>query len=114
MRVVVADAHAGARHALASVLAAEPALELVAACADLAAASAALRRHRADGLVVATGLLRAGRGALGPVRAETVIVVVGMDDSPAAARLVLAQGADAYVVKDRAHTGLIDALLQAA
>jgi DNA-binding NarL/FixJ family response regulator len=113
MRIVVADRHDGFRHALRELLSADPALSVTEA-ADLRAAGVAVRRARAHALVVDVGLLDADRGRLGPVPAGMMIVVVGMDDTPAREHQALRAGADAYVVKDRAHTTLVHILLDGA
>ena len=111
IRVVVADAHDGFRHALRTVLDADARLVVVAEARDLAHAGTAIRRDRADALVTDVNLLEAGPRRLGPIPAGTAVVAVGMDDSAARERAALRRGADAYVVKDRAHTGLVEAVV---
>ena len=111
IRVVVADAHDAFRHALRTVLEADARLVVVAEARDLAHAGSAIRRDRADALVTDVNLLEAGARRLGPIPAGTAVVAVGMDDSPARERAAIRRGADAYVVKDRAHNGLVDAVV---
>src|SRR5829696_3066894 len=112
IHVVVADRHAGFRQALARLLSSDARLRVVAEEGDLPHAGAALRRTGADALVCDVNLLEAGRGRLGPIPVDTTIVAVGMDQSPARRRHALQHGADAYVVKDHAHTQLVEALLR--
>src|SRR5688500_4250149 len=109
-RVVVADGHTGMRRALEAVLAVVPTLTVVAVVADMAAAGAALRHHRADALAVDSGLLVERRHDLGPLPAHLVVVALGMEHHAAATARAVAHGAHAYVVKDRAHAELAKAL----
>jgi DNA-binding NarL/FixJ family response regulator len=110
LQIVVADRHDGFRRALVAVLAEDPRL-IVLQATDLRAAGSTVRRRRAAVLVVDVALFESDRAALGPIPAGTRIVAVGMDDSKARERRALAAGADAYVVKDRAHTALAAVLL---
>jgi DNA-binding NarL/FixJ family response regulator len=106
VRVVIADPHPTVRRALRATLASEPGFVVIDAVAGLAAAGAAVRRHRADALVVDARLLESDPHALGPIPTRTAVVGVGMDDHPGVAAHVCRRGAVAYVLKDEAHIRL--------
>lgn len=114
LTVVIADPHHAFRRALSAVLLDHTDLAVVSEVPDLQSAKWAVRRHGAGALVLDVKLFAGGRGALGPLPAHTAIVVLGMNDGRAIARHVLAEGAHAYVVKDRAHALLAGAVLDAA
>ena len=106
LRVVIADRHPTVRRALARVLAAEPGVAVIAEVADLASAGMAVRRARADVLLVDVELFEQDGHLIGARSASTAIIVAGMDSEPALAGYFLARGATAYVLKDEAHMRL--------
>lgn len=108
--IVIADTHAGFLRALRTAMSADPRIKVVGEATDLRAARAAVVRHHADGLVVDTGVLEAEGDVLGPLPADTTVIVVGMDDTPGLAERARRHGASGYVVKDQARL-LADALL---
>ena len=112
-RVVIAEAHPGMRRALGAVLSVGTPTMVLAEVANLSAAGAAIRAYGADTLVVDADLLADHRFELGPLPAGVSIVALGMEHHPGAGPRALRHGADAYVVKDRAHLDLADAVIAA-
>jgi DNA-binding NarL/FixJ family response regulator len=111
VRVVLADDHALVLDGLRALLATAPDLEVVAVVRDGESALDAVRRHRADVLVMdlemprMTGLdcLRAIRAAALPIR---VLILSGYGD-PHTLRAAMDADADGYVLKtDSPHTTL--------
>ena len=112
--VVLADDHAMVRAGLRLVLDAAPGIRVVAEAGDVEAALTAVRRTRPRILVL--DLNMPGRPtipAIGDVLAEPGapgVVMVTMEEDPEAARLAIAAGAGAYVLKDAAEGELVAAV----
>jgi DNA-binding NarL/FixJ family response regulator len=104
IRVVIAHGSPSARFALRMLVEAEPGVEVVAAATLATEAGHLARVHDADALIVYQGLLAAGRPGVLP--ASCALVVLGLDDHPAAAIAAQARGARHYVVWDRATEDL--------
>lgn len=103
-RVVVAHATVAGRLALRMLVENEPALELVAEAATAAHAGRLAREQDADFLVLYDGLLATGRTGVLP--ASCTVVLLGMEDEPAAATAALIPGTRRYVLWDRAAEDL--------
>jgi DNA-binding NarL/FixJ family response regulator len=103
-RVVLAHGSPAGRYALRLLVDAEPGAEVVAAAAQAAAAGRLAREHDADVLVISEQLLAASRPGLLP--ASCAVVVLGLEDHPAAAVAAKARGAHHYVLWDRAADDL--------
>lgn len=82
----------------------EPGLEVVAEAALAAEAGRLARERHADFLVLYEGLLAAGRPGVLP--ASCAIVLLGLEDHPAASAAAKANGASSYVLWDRAADDL--------
>jgi DNA-binding NarL/FixJ family response regulator len=99
MRVVIAHASPSGRFALRMLVDAEPGVEVVAAAASATDAGRLAREHGADFLVVYEALLAVGRPGVLP--SSCALVILGLEDHPAAAAAAKARGARAYVLWDR-------------
>jgi DNA-binding NarL/FixJ family response regulator len=103
-RVVIAHASPSGLFALRMLIEAEPGVEVVAA-ATLATEAGRLARERdADFLVLYDGLLAVGRPGVLPI--SCALVILGLEDHPAAAVAAKARGAHDYVLWDRAAEDL--------
>jgi two-component system, NarL family, response regulator NreC len=111
-RIVLADDHAVIREGLRLLLEQDARLEVVAEAADADSALRYVRGHRPDVLVL--DLNMPGRDSLEVIPevldAEARVVVLTMQQEPSFARAALRAGAAAYVLKDAAHTSLLDAI----
>jgi DNA-binding NarL/FixJ family response regulator len=103
-RVVIAHGSAAGRYALRLLVDAEPGIEVVAAAAQAAAGGRLAREHDADVLVLSEQLLAVGRPGVLP--ASCAVVVLGLEDHPAAAAAAKARGARHYVLWERAAEDL--------
>jgi DNA-binding NarL/FixJ family response regulator len=99
-RVVIAHGSPSARFALRMLVEAEPGVDVVAAATLATEAGRLARAHDADALIVYEGLLAVGRPGVLP--ASCALIVLGLEDHPAAAIAAQARGAHHYVVWDRA------------
>jgi DNA-binding NarL/FixJ family response regulator len=97
---VVAHGSTAGRYALSLLVEAEPGIEVVGAAAQATEAGHLARTHDADVLVLSEQLLVAGR--LGMLPASCAVVILGLEDHPAAAAAAQARGARHYVLWDRA------------
>jgi DNA-binding NarL/FixJ family response regulator len=91
---------------------AEPGVEVVAAAALATEAGRLARGHGADFLVLYEGLLAVG--ALGVLPTSCALVILGLEDHPAATAAAKARGARDYVLWDRAAEELPPLLRGAA
>jgi DNA-binding NarL/FixJ family response regulator len=108
-RVLLADYAGPARRALAGLLRALDGVVLVGEVADRHELAAALRRTRADVLVIDDRLLSADDhvlARLGPQRLGVRIVVLGVVDDDGYAARAKRLGAEAWLAKDRAAESL--------
>jgi DNA-binding NarL/FixJ family response regulator len=103
-RVVIAHASPVGRLALRMLVEAEPGVVVVAAATLATEAGCLARAYDADVLIIYEGLLAVGRPGLLP--ASCALVVLGLEDHPAATTAALARGARAYVLWDRAADDL--------
>jgi DNA-binding NarL/FixJ family response regulator len=103
-RVVIAHGSATGRYALRLLIDAEPGIDVVATGAQAAAGGRLAREHDADVLVVSEQLLALGRPGVLP--ASCAVVILGLEDHPAAAAAAKARGARHYVLWDRAAEDL--------
>jgi DNA-binding NarL/FixJ family response regulator len=103
IRVAIADDHAIVRAGLASVLAAEPDMQLVGEASDGHGAIALVQRTSVDVLLVDLSMpLLHGVDAIARVRAvapRTRVLVLSMHKTPEYVRPALRAGAHGYVVK---------------
>ncbi len=109
MRVLLADVEGNARRAVATVLDGLDGVRLVGQVGARSDIAAALRRTRAQVLVVDDRLLPPEGHSLagvGPLPVQVRVIVLGMDDSPAFAARARRMGAEAWVAKDRADDEL--------
>ncbi len=83
---------------------AEPGIEVVAAAGLATEAGRQAREHGADFLVLYEGLLAVGRPGVLPASCD--LVILGLEDHPAAAVAAKARGAQSYVLWDRAAEDL--------
>jgi DNA-binding NarL/FixJ family response regulator len=104
IRVVIAHGSPAGRFALRMLVEAEPGVEVVAAATLATEAGRLAREHRADFLVLYEGLLAVGRPGVLPV--TCALVLLGLEDHPAAAAAAKARGARFYVLWDRAAEDL--------
>jgi DNA-binding NarL/FixJ family response regulator len=111
-RVVIAHGSASGRFALRMLVEAEPGLAVVGAAAQAQEAGHLAREHRADVLVLFEQLLLTGRPGVLP--ASCAVVLLGLEDHPAAAAAAKARGARHYVLWDRAAEELPPILRAAA
>lgn len=103
-RVVIAHSSPSGRFALRMLIEAEPGVEVVAAAASATEAGRLAREHGADFLVLYEGLLAVGRAGVLP--ASCALILLGLEDHPAAAAAAKARGAHDYVLWDRAAEDL--------
>jgi DNA-binding NarL/FixJ family response regulator len=111
-RVVIAHGSAAGRLALRMLVDAEPGIAVVASAAQATEAGRLARAHDADFLVLSEQLLAMGRP--GVIPASCALVVLGLEDHPAAAVAAKARGARQYVLWDRAAEELPPVLHGAA
>ena len=83
---------------------AEPDVEVVATAALATEAGRLAREHDSDFLVLYEGLLAGGRPGVLP--ASCALVILGLEDHPAAAVAAKGRGAQSYVLWDRAAEDL--------
>jgi DNA-binding NarL/FixJ family response regulator len=107
-RIVIAHGAASGRFALRMLIEGEPGMEVVAEAALATDAGHWARKGHADFLVLYQGLLAHGRPGVLP--ASCAIVLLGLEDHPAAAAAAKAQGASNYVLWDRAADDLLPVL----
>lgn len=115
VRVLLADREGAGRRALASTLRTVDGVVLAGEVGDRDDLESALRRTRADVLVIDDRLVRGGDDALAALRRQTTglrVLVLGVDDDPAYAARARRLGAEAWIAKDRADEMLM-ALLAA-
>jgi DNA-binding NarL/FixJ family response regulator len=110
-RVVIAHGAPAGRFALRMLVDGEPGVEVVAAATLATEAGCLAREHGADVLVLYEGLLAVGRPGVLPT--SCALIVLGLEDHPAAAAAAKARGARDYVLWDRAAEDL-PPLLRAA
>jgi two-component system response regulator NreC len=103
-RVVIAHASPSGRFALRMLVDDEPGVEVVAAAALATEAGRLAREHDADFLVLYERLLTVGQPGVLP--ASCALVILGLEDHPAAALAAKARGARDYVLWDRAAEDL--------
>jgi DNA-binding NarL/FixJ family response regulator len=103
-RVVIAHGSAAGRFALRMLVDGEPGVEVVAAATLATEAGRLAREYDADFLVLYEGLLATGRPGVLP--ASCSLVILGLEDHPAAAVAAKARGARDYVLWDRAAEDL--------
>jgi DNA-binding NarL/FixJ family response regulator len=106
--VVLADASAVGRHAVAGVLTSLPDVALVREAATVDELARALRRDAPDVLVIDDRLLTEAR--LGLLDARLCVLVVGLDVDPSYAQRAARIGATAWIAKERADELLPEAL----
>jgi DNA-binding NarL/FixJ family response regulator len=82
----------------------EPGIEVVAAATLASEAGRLARAHDADFLVLYEGLLAVGRPGVLPT--SCALIILGLEDHPAAAAAAKARGARDYVLWDRAAEDL--------
>jgi DNA-binding NarL/FixJ family response regulator len=99
-RVVIAHGSPAGRFALRMLVDGEPGVEVVAAATLATEAGRLAREHGADFLVLYEGLLAVGRPGVLPT--TCALVILGLEDHPAAAAAAKARGARDYVLWDRA------------
>ncbi len=118
VRVVLADDHALMRRSLRLVLDGEEGVQVVAEAEDMASAVRHVHDHKPDVLVLDLRLPGGSSidtiGELRDRAPDTHVVVVTMEGNPVFAQHALAAGALGYVLKDRADTELVQAVLAAA
>jgi DNA-binding NarL/FixJ family response regulator len=103
-RVVIAHGSPAGRFALRMIVEAEPGVEVVAAATLAAEAGCLARSHDADVLILYQGLLAVGSPGVLP--ASCAVIVLGLEDHPAATAAAKARGARDYVLWDRAAEDL--------
>lgn len=116
LRVLLADVESSARHAVAALLHSLDGVALVGEVGALADVGAALRRTRAEILIIDDRLLRSIDHVLhgcGPLETPVRVLVLGVDDDPAFAARARSLGAEAWIAKDLADDAL-PALLRRA
>ncbi len=111
-RVVIAHSSPSGRFALRMLVDAEPGVEVVAAATLATEAGRLAREHDAHFLVLYEGLLAAGRPGVLPT--SCALVVLGLEDHPAAATAAKGRGARHYMLWDRAAEDLPPLLRDAA
>ena len=117
--IVLADDHRMVRSALRALLGAHKDLEVVSEAGDAAQALAAVVEQRPAVLVLDLNMPGepTALDAIPAIRLaspETAIVILTMQSDAGFARRTLELGATAYVLKDSAHTELVDAVEHAA
>jgi two-component system response regulator NreC len=118
IRVLLAEHHALLSSALRRLLDAEDDIEVVAEADDLEAVVRHIDDRRPDVLVFDLGMIAGSpHETIGGLRArapELQVVLLTMDDNPQVAQHLLACGAQALVLKDRADDELTAAVRAAA
>ncbi len=118
MRVLVAVGDALVRHAVPSLLADDPGVEVTGEVGTFAQAQELLRAGKPEALVVDRRLAHGGRPwpvrEVHAVSPETSVVVIGMDASSGSACQAIGAGASAYVLMDVAEVDLVAAVRAAA
>jgi two-component system response regulator NreC len=119
--IVLADDHAVVRTGLRHVLDAHDDLRVVAEAGTLEAAAAATLAHRPAVLVLDLAMpgspgasTLAALPELARAAAPARVVILTMEDDPEFARRALGTGATGYVLKEAAHTELVEAVRRAA
>lgn len=116
--VVLADDHAMFRRTLRGLLDVEGTVSVIDEAADLSCAVGQVKRDQPRVLVLdldmPNGSTIATIRRLRTQVPRTEIVVLTMEESPLVAQRLLAAGAIAFVVKDRAETELLEAVRRAA
>ncbi len=107
-RVVIAHGAPSGRFALRMLIDGEPGIEVVAAATLAAEAGRLAREHGADFLIIYEGLLAVGRPGVLPT--SCALVILGLEDHPAAAAAAKARGARDYVLWERAAEDLLPLL----
>jgi two-component system, NarL family, response regulator NreC len=119
--IVLADDHAVVRTGLRLVLEAHDDLRVVAEAGTVPEAVAMTKAHRPSVLVLDLAMPK-GPGApaldvipeLARGAAPTKVVILTMEDEPEFARRALGAGAVGYVLKEAAHSELVEAVRRAA
>ncbi|MEA2306872.1 MAG: hypothetical protein QOH43_4152 [Solirubrobacteraceae bacterium] len=119
IRIALADDHAVVRTGLRLLLDAEAGLQVVAEAGDVEGALRAVLGHKPDVLVLDLNMPgpQTSLEALSDLAErspETHVVVLTMQDDPGFVRQALRAGACAYVLKEAAHSELIEAVRRAA
>ena len=118
IRIVIADDHTVVRSGLRMLFEGEHDLAVVAEASDVESARRFVRGHHPGVLVLDLGMPGdSSLEAIPIIREEspdTQIVVLTMQQEPAAAREALGGGALGYVLKDAAHAELVEAVRRAA
>ena len=112
-RVLLADLQGGARRALAALIADIPRTTLVGEVDHAEDIPRALRRMKANVLVIDDRLIHEADDPLaasGPLPEAVRVIVVGIDDSPRFAARAAALGAEAWISKEFADDGLRELL----
>jgi DNA-binding NarL/FixJ family response regulator len=115
--VLIADPSASMAEAIASLLGREPAIEVVACPTDRTALIRALKRERADVLLLDPAILGSGRLAALPMARQasprTSVLLMGMDDPATWARELERGHAVGYIEKS-ARAGAWEPAVSAA
>jgi two-component system response regulator NreC len=118
IRVVVVDDHAVVRSGLKRVLDAEPDIETVAEAGNMREAVFAVRREQPD--VILMDLVMPGGSGIEATPAVlkeapgAKVLVLSMQDDPAYVRESFAVGVSGYILKEAAHTELVEAVREVA
>ena len=118
IRVVVVDDHAVVRSGLKRVLDAEPDIETVAEAGNMREAVFAVRREQPD--VILMDLVMPGGSGIEATPAVlkeapgAKVLVLSMQDDPAYVRESFAAGVSGYILKEAAHTELVEAVREVA
>jgi len=114
LTLVIADDHAVVREGLRMLLEAEDDLTVVGEASELGEASALLRKHRPDVLLLDLHMGRqlslAMLSELRTASRTTAVVILTMDDDPAFAQQAWAAGASGYVLKEASRAELVRAI----
>ncbi len=103
-RVVIAHGAPSGRFALRMLIDAEPGIDVVAAATLATEAGHLAREHHADFLVLYEGLLAIDRPGVLPT--SCALVILGLEEHPAAAVAARERGACGYVLWERAADDL--------
>ena len=116
--IVLADDHGVVREGVRMLLELNAGLEVLAEAADVDGARRAVREHRPDVLVLDLNMPgESSLAAIPGLRGEfpaTAVVILTMQAEPQLAREALREGAAGYVLKDGAHSQLVEAVHAAA
>jgi DNA-binding NarL/FixJ family response regulator len=116
LRIALLEDEPHTRQALERKLAAEPGIAVVASCATLASARAALQGAQADVLIADLGLPDgSGLELIGELHARgsaTQVVVLTVLDDERKVVAAIERGARGYLLKDESTIGLIDAIVE--